>query len=29
VTFLIAGGIYALLGGAQDRRAARVENAHA
>ena len=29
VTFVVAGGIYFLLGGAKDRRAAPVENAHA
>jgi cytosine/uracil/thiamine/allantoin permease len=29
VTFVVAGGIYFVLGGAKDRRAAQVENAHA
>ena len=29
VTFLVGGGVYGLLGGARDRRAAVVENAHA
>jgi hypothetical protein len=29
VTFLVAGGIYLALGGARDRRAALIENAHA
>ncbi|MNJ04524.1 hypothetical protein D3C73_1653310 [compost metagenome] len=29
VTFMVAGGIYSILGGAKDRRAAQVENAHA
>ncbi|MNO94799.1 Permease for cytosine/purine, uracil, thiamine, allantoin [compost metagenome] len=29
VTFVVAGGIYLVLGGATDRRAALVENAHA
>ena len=29
VTFLVAGGVYGLLGGARDRRAGLIENAHA
>ncbi|MNF14239.1 hypothetical protein D3C76_1664870 [compost metagenome] len=29
VTFVVAGGIYFVLGGARDRRAAAIENAHA
>jgi hypothetical protein len=29
VTFVVAGGIYRVLGGAKDRRAALIENAHA
>jgi hypothetical protein len=29
VTFVVAGGIYLVLGGAKDRRAAQPENAHA
>jgi purine-cytosine permease-like protein len=29
VTFVVAGGIYFVLGGAKDRRAAQTENAHA